>query len=79
MAKWSIDTQAGILIHFYGSHLYARVVELADTLDLGSSAVRFKGSSPFSRSIRQVPSLVKPTCIQNMEYNKHGLTRIFHT
>ncbi len=27
----------------------ARVVKLADTLDLGSSAIRRKGSSPFSR------------------------------
>lgn len=26
--------------------LYARVVELVDTLDLGSSAERFEGSSP---------------------------------
>ena len=30
---------------------YAPVVELADTLDLGSSAFRFKGSSPFRCTI----------------------------
>lgn len=30
---------------------YAGVVELADTLDLGSSAARCKGSSPFARTI----------------------------
>ena len=33
------------------AHHFAGVVELADTLDLGSSAVRRGGSTPFTRTL----------------------------
>ncbi len=37
----------------------AGVVELVDTLDLGSSAARCEGSSPFTRTLRKVLSEMK--------------------
>ena len=49
----------------------ARVAELADALDLGSSTARCRGSNPLSRTIRQfqmgrVPNRTnRPNLIQN--------------
>ncbi len=40
-------------------HLFAGVVELADTLDLGSSASRRGGSSPSTRIISGSSSVVE--------------------
>lgn len=37
---------------------YARVVELVDTLVLGTSAARREGSSPFSRTKINAPRLL---------------------
>ena len=37
--------------HFLFCNIYAGVAELADALDLGSSAARRGGSTPFTRTI----------------------------
>ena len=38
--------------YIFAIHFTADVVELVDTLDLGSSAVRRGGSTPFIRTIK---------------------------
>ena len=38
-------------------HHFAGVVKLVDTLDLGSSASRRGGSSPFTRTCKRLPNV----------------------
>ena len=54
---------------------YAPVVELADTLDLGSSAFRFKGSSPFRCTIWRISSAGQSACLTS----KKSQVRVLHS
>jgi hypothetical protein len=44
-------------VSVYHKVVYASMVELVDTLDLGSSAARRGGSSPLTRTITQCRSV----------------------
>ena len=54
MAHQSFFTLVKITFHLFraneNNHQYAGVAELADALDLGSSAARRGGSTPFTRT-----------------------------
>ena len=50
---WS-DPSCSIIFHFQLSIEYAGVVELVDSTDLGSVAIRCAGSSPAARTMASV-------------------------
>ena len=58
------------------SKLIAGVVKLVDTLDLGSSASRRGGSSPFTRTYK-TSALAEVFLFLNMRFSKRQIIRFF--